>query len=181
MTGPAATTETRGAVDAPDRFGRWSLAAMRITLGVLWMTNAGWKRPPDFGEDGGTGLFRFTSLAVEHPVFPPYTWFVETVVLPNFRIFGWVVLITEALLGAFLVIGLLTRFWAVVGVGMSLTIALSVVLAPGEWPWAYYLMAVGHLGLAGTAAGRFAGLDGILRSVWGRRAGRGNRLAEALS
>ncbi len=101
--------------------------------------------------------------------------------LPNFRFFGWVVLITEALLGAFLVIGLLTRLWALVGVGLSLAIAMSVVLAPGEWPWAYYLMVVSHLVVAGTAAGRFAGLDGILRSVWQRRSGRASKLAEALS
>jgi thiosulfate dehydrogenase (quinone) large subunit len=171
-----------GPVDAaPDRFGRWSLAALRITLGVLWMTNAGWKRPPDFGEEAGAGLFRFTTLAVEHPVFPPYSRFVEPAVLPNFRLFGWVVLLTEALLGAFLLTGLLTRLWALVGAGMSLAIAFSVLLAPHEWPWAYYLMIGGHLVVAGTAAGRFAGLDGILRPVWRRREGRAIELALRLS
>ena len=113
-----------------DRFGRLSLVTLRITLGLLWLTNAGWKRPPDFGEASGSGLFRFTSFAIEHPVFPPYTWLVETVVLPNFRVFGWVVLFTEALLGACLLLGLLTRFWGVVGVAMSLAIALSERLPP---------------------------------------------------
>jgi len=178
MESPSAAAQVDGTLD---RYGGWSLAALRITLGVLWMTNAGWKRPPDFGEDSGRGLFRFTNEAIEHPVFPPYSWFVETVVLPNFSLFGWVVLLTEALLGAFLITGLLTRFWGVVGAAMSLTIALSVVLAPGEWPWAYYLMVAGHLVIAGTAAGRYVGLDGILRPIWRTREGLGHRLAVQLS
>ena len=177
----SAHLEERTSDATVDRFGRLSLAALRITLGVLWMTNAGWKRPPDFGQESGTGLFRFTSLAVEHPVFPPYSWFVEALVLPNFRLFGWVVLLTEALLGAFLVIGLLTRIWGLVGAGMSLAIAFSVVLAPDEWPWAYYLMVSAHLVVAATAAGRWLGVDGVLRPAWRRRGSRYARAAGALS
>jgi thiosulfate dehydrogenase (quinone) large subunit len=172
----APTTVTPPASTPPgseiDRAGRISLVLLRLTLGIMWLSNAGWKRPPDFGEETGTGLFRFTSYAVEHEVFPPFAWLVETVVLPNFRFFGWVVLFTEALLGAFLLLGLLTRFWGLVGALMSLNIALSVLLAPGEWAWAYYLMVAGHLVLAGTAAGRCFGLDGALRPLWMRSPGR---------
>jgi thiosulfate dehydrogenase [quinone] large subunit len=93
---------------------------------------------------------------------------VREVVLPNFRFFGWAVLFTEAALGAFLLLGLATRFWAVVGLVQSLFITLAVLNTPGEWEWSYYLMMAGHLGVFALAAGRVGGLDGLLRPVWAR-------------
>ena len=148
------------------------LALVRITLGALWIQGASWKVPPEFGQPSGSGLYRYTAYAVEHPVFPPYSWLVENLVLPHFTFFGYITLLTEASLGAFLLVGLATRFWAVVGLGQSLLIALSVLNAPNEWPWSYYLMIAGHLVLLATAAGRTVGLDGLLRPVWRRSAGR---------
>ncbi|MGH8999850.1 MAG: TQO small subunit DoxD, partial [Acidimicrobiia bacterium] len=130
-----------------DRTGRIALAAVRVTIGLLWLVNAGWKRPPDFGEEQGRGLYRFTREAVDHEVLAPFSWVVEEIVLPNFRVFGWAVLLTEAALGAFLLLGLFTRFWALVGVAQSLAIALSVLNAPNEWPWSYYLMVAANLAL----------------------------------
>ncbi|MEJ7583016.1 MAG: TQO small subunit DoxD [Acidimicrobiales bacterium] len=104
--------------------------------------------------------------AVEHPVFPPWSWFVREAILPNFSFFGWTVLIVEACLGAFLLFGLGTRFWALVGVAQSTAIGLSVAQTPNEWPWSYYLMVLAHLAIFATAAGRTIGLDGVLRPAW---------------
>ncbi|MDZ4824869.1 MAG: TQO small subunit DoxD [Actinomycetota bacterium] len=164
-------TETVRPTDevVPDRIGRVILGAFRITVGMLWLVNAGWKRPPDFGENSGRGLYGFTTDAVEHEVFPPFAWLVREAVLPNFRAFGWGVLIVEAALGAFLTLGLLTRLWALVGVGQAIAIALSVLNAPDEWPWSYYLMVAANLVLFAIAAGRYVGLDGVLRPVWAQR------------
>jgi thiosulfate dehydrogenase [quinone] large subunit len=150
------------------RLARATTALLRIAVGFLWIQNAGWKTPPDFGAaaDPPAGLYKFTSFAVEHPVFPPYAWLVEHLVLPNFTFFGWTVLLVEAALGAFLLIGLLTRLWAAIGVAQTLAITLSVLNAPHEWHWSYFLMLLVHLVLLGTAAGRAAGLDGLLRPVW---------------
>lgn len=165
------TTAGEAAPDtlATDRVARWTMAALRVGLGVLWLSNAGWKVPPDFGEESGSGLFRFTSYAVEYPVFPPYEWLTREVVLANFEAFGWTVFAAEALCGAFLILGLGTRFWALVGLAQSVAIALSVLYAPEEWPWAYYLMILAHLAVFGAAAGRAIGLDGVLRPVWAAR------------
>ena len=46
-------------------------AALRVLLGLMWLYNVSWKRAPDFGQDAGNGLFKFTSYAVSHPVLPP--------------------------------------------------------------------------------------------------------------
>lgn len=136
-------------------------------MALLWIQNAGWKVPPDFGQgDRPSGLFRFTSYAVEYPVFPPYSWLVEHLVLPNFALFGWLVLLAEASLGAFLLIGLATRFWALVGIAQTMAITLSVLKAPDEWHWSYLLMFLVHGAVLATAAGRYGGLDGLLRPRW---------------
>lgn len=149
-----------------------ALAVVRIALGLLWIQGAGWKSPPDFGQEGGSGLFRYTSYAVEYPVFPPFSWLIENLVLPNFVLFGYATLLLEASIGAFLLVGLATRFWAVVGIGQTLAISLSVLNAPHEWPWTYYLMIAVHVVVLTTAAGRSAGLDGLLRPRWRRSSGR---------
>jgi thiosulfate dehydrogenase [quinone] large subunit len=157
-----------------DRWARLGIAALRVGVALMWVQNAGWKRPPDFGSaaEPARGLRKFTEFAVDHPVLPPYAWVVDNVVLPNFIFFGWVTLLVEASLGAFLLIGLATRFWAVVGLLQSLAITLSVLNAPHEWHWSYFLMLLAHVALLATAAGRAYGLDGVLRPRWRRAPGR---------
>ncbi len=136
---------------------------MRILIAMLWIQNSAWKAPPDFGREAGRGLFKFTSFAVDHEVFAPFAGVVRTIVLPNFTFFGWMTLLVEASLGAFLLLGLATRFWAIVGIAQSLAITLSVLNAPHEWSWAYYMMIGAHVAILATAAGRTFGLDGVLR------------------
>lgn len=145
---------------------RIAIALVRVTVAFLWMSGAAWKVPPDFGEETGSGLYRWVNYAVEYPVFAPYTWLVENLVLPNFTLFGWGVLLAEASLGAFLLVGLFTRLFAVVGIAQSLAITLSVLNTPDEWPWAYYMMIALHVVLLAVAAGRVYGLDGLLRPQW---------------
>jgi thiosulfate dehydrogenase (quinone) large subunit len=151
----------------PSRLDRGLLAVVRIGVALLWLQNVGWKTPPAFGRgDPPGGLYLSASYAVSHEVLRPYAWLMERYVLPNFTFFGWLVLIVEAALGAFLLIGLATRFWALVGIAETVAIALSVLNAPNEWYWSYLLMFLVHLALFATAAGRYAGLDGVLRPKW---------------
>ncbi len=156
-------TVNRAGVGPPmdTRLGRSGVAFLRIVFGLLWLTNASWKVPPDFD-----GLRHFTSFAVSHPVFGPYKVIVEHVVLPHMTFFGYLTLVTEAALGAFLLLGLVTRFWAVVGIVQAGAIGLSVLNAPGEWSWSYYMMIAGMVAIWATAAGRAYGLDAVLRPGW---------------
>jgi thiosulfate dehydrogenase (quinone) large subunit len=158
-TGGEFELDQRTGLDA--RLSRLILAFARVGVAFMWIQNASWKNPPDF-----RSLEAWTRAAVDRPVFGPYAWVVENVVLPNMSLFGWGVLFVEAGLGAFLLVGLATRLWALIGVGQSLAIALSVLNTPHEWPWAYYLMILVHLAFFATAAGRAYGVDGVLRPQW---------------
>jgi thiosulfate dehydrogenase [quinone] large subunit len=157
-------------VRSAGRLDRGIIAVARVGAAVLWIGGLGWKIPPRFGEgappDAPRDLYQWTSYAVTDPVFGPYSWLVEELVLPNFAVFGWLVLFVEAGLGAFLLIGLATRFWALVGIGQAIAIMLSVANAPEEWIWSYLLMILLHAVLFATAAGRCWGLDAVLRPRW---------------
>ena len=146
-----------------DRAARISAFVVRIVVGLLWVENLSWKVPPNFGADDNSGLYYFTSLAVEYPLLAPYSAVIENVVLPNFAVFGWGVYIVEICLAVFLLLGLATRFWAAVAVIQTVAIFLSVGAAPNEWKWSYFLMAAAHLAVLGFAAGRVLGVDAALR------------------
>jgi thiosulfate dehydrogenase (quinone) large subunit len=166
----AATGQRAGAVPLlPSRIDRALIAIVRVGVGLLWVQNVGWKIPPDFGQaEPPSGLYQSATYAVSHEVFHPYAVLMDRLVLPNFTFFGWMVLLVEASLGAFLLIGLATRFWAVVGMAQTVVIMLSVLNAPHEWFWSYILMLLAHMALFATSAGRYAGLDGLFRPGWQR-------------
>lgn len=163
-------------VNGDTRLARAAVPIMRIGVAFLWIQNVGWKSPPDFRHLRG-----YTEYAVDRPVFGPYAWLVEHVVLPNFTVFGWLTLLIESGLGAFLLVGLATRLWAAIGVGQSVVITMSALNAPHEWQWSYYLMILLHVALFVTAAGRSFGVDGVLRPVWQRSSARIPRLLLRLS
>lgn len=166
----------RPAVDEVPRGHALAAAALRILLGLMWLHNLAWKRPPDFGQNAFNDLFLFTSYAVSHPVFPPYAWVVERAVLPNFPVFGWAVLATETAVAVLLLTGTWVRAAGALGVAMSIAIALSAAFAPHEWPWSYWLMIGAHVVILFSSAGRPLGVDALraglstgrnLALVWG--------------
>ena len=167
---------TRSDPAAGPKTTRWLIALFRVGVALLWIENSGWKKPPEF-----SSLRRYTEYAVSDPVFPPFTWLVENVVLPNFTVFGWMTLLLEASLGAFLLLGLATRLWALIGIGQSLAIMLSVLNSPNEWEWSFYLMILAHVALFATAAGRSYGLDAVLRPRWSTSTGRTSQLLMRVS
>ena len=163
-----ATVSPRRALDLvlsptppPARAGGISLAVLRIVAGLLWLAQVWWKVPPDFGEGRRTGLWFWTHLAVDHPVFPPYSWLVEHLVLPNFTPFGWLVLVVETLVPVLLLTGTAVRLAALIGIGQSLAIGMSVAQAPNEWPWAYAMMLSIHLVLLLAPSAQYAAVDAV--------------------
>ena len=154
-----ALTWLRGPALEHGRAGDVGFLALRLTLGMLWFYNVAWKRAPDFGREAGNGLYKFTSYAVEYPVVPPYAWLVENVVLPAIVPFGYTVLVAETVAAVLLLTGRWVRIGALVGLAQSVAIAMSVMFAPEEWPWSYWLMIAGHVALLLGASARRGSLE----------------------
>ncbi|WP_197287721.1 Rv1678 family membrane protein [Streptomyces apocyni] len=157
------------ATDEVRREQAYAAVFLRVLLGLMWLYNVVWKRPPDFGEDADKGLFHFTSFAVSDPVFPPYSWVVEHAVLPNIEVFGWLVLLVETALAVLLVTGAWVRVAAALGVAQSVAIGLSVAFAPNEWPWSYWLMIGAHVVILFSSAGRVFAVDAVRARVGSAR------------
>lgn len=131
----------------------WPLALARILLGVLWLGSLRWKLPPDFDGGGQRSLRDWLELEVEHAAFSPYGSLIESVVLPNFTLFAWLVFLAELAVGLGLLLGVGTRLAALVGLVMSLNLLVGLIDVPGEWPWSYVLMAMWHGTILVSSAG----------------------------
>jgi hypothetical protein len=154
-----------------------ALTVLRLLVGLMWLHNLLWKVPPDFGEKTRGGLYFWTRLGVEFPVFAPFSWLLEHVVLPNFTPFGWLTLVVETSLAVLLLTGTAVRLAALIGIGQSAAIGLTVAVAPNEWSWAYAMMIGIHLVLLLTASARYASVD----AVWAATAaGEGARASRRL-
>jgi len=141
----------------------WPIALCRMAIGVLWLFSLRWKLPPDFAPQSGRGLMDWLLLEVQYPAFEVYARFVESVVIPNFILFAWLIFLAELLVGLSLLSGTLTRLSGVLGLLMSINLGIGLLEAPGEWPWSYAMMAMWHGVFIVSAAGRVWGVDGWLR------------------
>lgn len=138
MTDTDAEGSTRlGSVTAAvDRVSeRAGPVAVRWLLGLMWLSNVGWKVPTGFG-----GLRNYVQAGVDHPVLPGSAWIFENIVLPQMGVFGFVTLFVEVGVSAALLSGRYLRVAAVVSMAQSFAIGLAVANAPDEWYWAYLLM-----------------------------------------
>lgn len=142
----------------------WPVAVARMLIGLLWLGSLRWKLPPDF--DGGSerGLREWLDLEVEHAAFGFYGQLVENVVIPNFTLFAWLVFLFELAVGVSLLLGLLTKLGALIGLAMSLNLGIGLLEVPGEWPWSYAMLAMWHGVFFVAGAGRVWGLDRLLSS-----------------
>jgi thiosulfate dehydrogenase (quinone) large subunit len=96
-------------------------------------------------------------------LFPWYKSFLQNVVFPNQELFGYLVMTGEILVGLCLVLGLLTRFSAIVGLFMMINYLLGPGMARGGASLAQQqTFIVSLLVIALANPGRTLGLDGLL-------------------
>lgn len=109
--------------------------------------------------------------------------FIDAVVKPNIRWFGYAVWGMEAFIAASLILGLFSRAGALVGFAqaMQLWVGLAGISTPFEWEWSYNWMPVLSLLLLAYAPGRIFGLDALIRPRLLAAAERGNTVAGVLS
>ncbi len=139
------TTERRGVAE----FARMAsvLALLRMFMGVLWIANLWWKRPPDFGRDQPRGLLFSFQQAERYAVWTPLRHIMRDVVIPHFTLFGWEVFLIEATAGTLLLLGWHTRVGALVGTVQASSITVLMVEAPHEWFWGYAMFVLLNLAL----------------------------------
>jgi uncharacterized membrane protein YphA (DoxX/SURF4 family) len=160
--------------------GCLGLGLLRAVYGLYWLYAASWKVPPDFGQTTDTGLWHWISQGVQHPTFAGYQALLEKVIIPNFTLFGYLVLFTELIIGLSLCLGAFTRLGTAIGTGMSVNITLSVLNVPGEKAWFYAALIGLHLLLGITRSGRCWGLDTRLARRLAGTAANGSRVAGLL-
>lgn len=146
----------------------WSVGLARVAIGALWISNALWKVPPDFGfaalpNPPDPSLAYFVQEIIEHPPFGLYQSFMRDLVLPNGILFGYSVLLAELATGLSLLLGLFTRLGGLLGTLQALNLMIGLANVPGEWPWAYRMLVLLNLIILATAAGRNWGLDQFVR------------------
>jgi hypothetical protein len=109
--------------------------------------------------------------------------FIENVVKPNIRWFGYVIFGTEAFIFASLFLGLFSRLGGLVALGMAtqLTLGLGGIPNPYEWEWAYLNMVFLALIVFAFAPGRIFGLDALIHPRLRAAASRGNLPARLIS
>ncbi|MGI9596490.1 MAG: DoxX family membrane protein [Acidimicrobiales bacterium] len=139
-----------------------------MLVGLLWLLALRWKLPPSF--DGGSqrGLREWLELEVTHAAFEPYGRLIDSVVLPNFTLFAWALFLTELMVGLSLLLGVGVRIGSLVGLALSVNLGIGLLDVPGEWPWAYAMLAMWHGLFYVSNAGRVWGLDGRL-GLWPER------------
>ena len=134
--------------------GTWLL---RLIVGTMWWQQSLWKIPPNYD-----GLIYWMKQMVAHASIPLQSDLVQTIVLPNINLFGPLVYGIEVLIGVSLMLGLLTRVGASLGVLMALNLWLGLYSAPGEWPWTYGFLVIIQLLFVLDPPGRSLGADAVL-------------------
>ena len=186
-----------------------AIAIASIGLGYLFITQLWWKVPPDFGcRDNFTsgGLCFFLQHSVDEAaasntllraniiesrpgseIRVPIGWatqlnaaFIENVVQPNIRWFGYVLWGTEAFIFLSMCLGFFSRLGALVAIGVSMQLMIGLAHTPNEWEWSYILMVLLSIAMFGVAPGRYFGLDRLLRPRLKLLSERGSRVGRLL-
>ncbi|HEU0296234.1 MAG TPA: hypothetical protein VFR47_26090 [Anaerolineales bacterium] len=106
-------------------------------------------------------------------------YLLDNLFIPQIRVFGWLVFLTEFWVFLSMALGLFTRLGALASLGIStqLYVGLANIPRPFEWEWTYGLMILLSMAMLGAAAGRIFGVDVWLRRKLAGPAESGGRLA----
>jgi uncharacterized membrane protein YphA (DoxX/SURF4 family) len=145
--------------------GLWGLG---VLTGIMWWRQSLWKIPPNFA-----GLHYWMQQEAEHAAIALQGALTGDIVLPNLTVFGPLVYLVEVTIGVSLMLGLLPRAGAVLGLLMGMKLRLGVYSAPGGWPWTYMFLVMIQGLFVIDPPGRVLGADTLLRhrNVVNERAG----------
>ena len=139
----------------------WYLAVLRVYVGYYMLTQGVRKFQRDFPK--GDWIGRQIGDIPTLDLYPWYKAFLQNYVVPHSELFGYLVMIGEIAVGACLLLGLLTRLSALVGLFMLINYYLGPGMARGGAMIAQqqtFIIALAIFVLANP--GRTLGLDGLL-------------------
>ena len=137
------------------------VALLRILLGVLFIVT--WAENLDKDLYTPNGLQGFLEFQLNEHSLPWYESFIRDVIIPARDVFAPFQLVTELMMGIFLLVGFLTRPMALGGFFFVLNTYL-IAIGTGEWLWSYYMI-MASLALVGvTGAGQAIGVDMFLKA-----------------
>ena len=123
---------------------KWSRRALLLTqflYGVLWVESSWWKITVNgkfaLNYDG---LAYWVSQGSRFPVFEPYKWLIDHVILTHIKLFLPVVFLTELTIGVLFIASKHIRLASLLAFAQSIAITLSVLHAPHEWKWSYFML-----------------------------------------
>lgn len=184
----------------------WPIRLASVLIGILWLTQLGWKQPwnnfvspgeqlngvtpntqitaeqPGPFVDTGAGLYHWMTEEAKHGnwLVPFYGDIIKNVVLPNWQLVGWLTFLMEGWIAVSLLLGLLSKFGGFVSFVQGLNLFLGLSLAPGEWVWSYVMLFTLGFIFMRTGPGRVWGVDQFLRPQLRKQIAGGNRLAKWL-
>jgi uncharacterized membrane protein YphA (DoxX/SURF4 family) len=140
------------------------VALLRIMLGVLFLTT--WASNLFKGFYTPDGLLEFFTQVFPQSDNPLgfYAVFIDGVILPIREVFAPFQLVTEFLLGLFLLIGFLTPWTSAAGAFFILNTFLATF--GHDWPWSYGTILTILFVLFFTRSGRSLGVDARLVTRW---------------
>ncbi len=139
------------------------VALLRILLGVLFIETWFANLEKDLYTPEGLENFLRFQLDASESTPPWYESFILNVIIPIRDVFAPFQLVTELLLGIFLLVGFLTRPMALAGFFFVLNTYL-IAIGTGEWLWSYYMILAALALVGATGAGRVLGVDAYLKS-----------------
>jgi uncharacterized membrane protein YphA (DoxX/SURF4 family) len=144
----------------------WYIAVLRIYVGYYMLTQGIRKFQRDFPK--GDWIGRQIGDLATLDLYPWYKRFLTAYVVPHSELFGYLVTIGEIAVGACLLLGLLTRFSALVSLFMLINYYLGPGMAHGGLMLAHQqILIIALMIFLLSNPGRALGLDGLL---FGRRA-----------
>jgi uncharacterized membrane protein YphA (DoxX/SURF4 family) len=159
LLGSGAAAVAAWRADLSQRTGRHlGVWLLRLIVGCMWWQQSLWKIPPNYD-----GLVFWMKQMVDHASIPLQGQLVQDIVLPNIALFGPLLYGVEVLIGASLMLGLLTRLGAILGALMAINLWLGLYSAPNEWPWTYGFLIIIQLVFVLDPPGRSLGVDVLLR------------------
>ena len=135
-----------------------AFAGARIAVGSYWLYEQHWKLPPEFGMHAARGLMFAFEQSIQYPTVDLLRTFLQNVVVPHFRLFGWLLLLVEVTIGMSMVLGAWTRAGALFGVLQAVNLLLAQGRTP-EGPWIYLAILAANLFVLFTPSNRRFSVD----------------------